>query len=94
MNYLELHHFLPHLNEIFAATRNSESLSFVLVEAKPLGTSSTSRQPFSLLFFCEGTEVMPQSIYQLRHSSIGEFGVFLVPIDRNPKGVVYQAVFH
>jgi len=94
MNYLMLDHFLLHLNETFASTYNDKELSFVLTEAKPLGHPTASRQPFSLLFLCEMPEIMPQSIYVLRHHAMGELGVFLVPIDRHAKGVLYQAVFN
>ena len=94
MNYLMLDHFLPHLNETFASTYNDKELSFLLTEAKPLGHPSASRQPFSLLFLCEMPEIMPQNIYLLRHPRMGEFGMFLVPVDRQAKGVVYQAVFN
>jgi len=94
MSYLELHHFLPHLNEIFASSYNDEPVAFILVEATPLGMTSASRQPFSLLFFCERAEVMPQSLYQLRHSIMGNFAIFMVPIARQANGFIYQAVFN
>lgn len=97
MNDLTLQQFLPHLNETFAAIFGEAERSFVLVEAKPISAPDAqdlAREPFSLLFFCETPEVLPQGIYRLRHPDIGEADVFLVPVARQAGGFVYQAIFN
>jgi hypothetical protein len=52
------------------------------------------RQPFSLFFLGPPDRVMPQKIYELRHSAFPEaLAIFLVPIGRTKAGVQYEAVF-
>lgn len=51
------------------------------------------RQPFSLTFVGPGELILPQSIYLLRHATLGDLEIFIVPIAKDESGVHYQAVF-
>ncbi|WP_266158295.1 DUF6916 family protein [Dyella silvatica] len=100
MHFFALEHFATHLNETFSvALDNAGQAPFVLVEARPLQHMGAPipgmvRAPFSLLFRNDSAILLPQKIYQMTHGSIGEFGIFLVPIARDREGFIYQAVFN
>jgi hypothetical protein len=66
-----------------------------LIEASDAGLPAfQGRVPFSLLFECPGSDVLPQGIQLLQHPALGALELFLVPVGRNPAGVRYQAVFN
>ena len=100
MQFLQIEHFAPHLNDTFHVNVGTEGESpFVLVEVKPLPhagktTPGAVRSPFSLLFHNTTAIVFPQRIYAMRHQAMGEFGIFLVAIARDANGFIYQAVFN
>lgn len=52
-----------------------------------------TRQPFSIVFVSDESEVLPQQIFRVQHSSAGEFDLFLVPIGPRGGGMAYEAVF-
>lgn len=96
MELLTLEHFTPHVNETYLARLNDSEVDFVLVEARSLSTRPQSgmRVPFSLLFRNAASVLFPQQTYLMRHDSIGEIGIFLVPVARERDGFLYQAVFN
>jgi hypothetical protein len=96
MDLLTLEHFSGCVNETFTAALNEGEIEFVLVEARalPARMPNAMRAPFSLLFRNTAVFLFPQQIYQMRHPSIGEVGIFLVPIAREREGFLYQATFN
>jgi hypothetical protein len=97
MQVLRLDHFAPRLNEAFTVEMDHGSTPFVLVEARPVGgppVVGATREPFSLLFHNAAAVLFPQRTYTMRHDSMGEFGIFLVPVARNADGFIYQALFN
>ena len=66
-----------------------------LVEATPSGAphAAGAREPFALLFKGATQTILPQGIWRMRHATIGELDIFLVPVGRDAHGVTYQAVF-
>ena len=97
MQFLQIDHFAPHLNQTFMVDIEQVQTPFVLVEARPLPAVAMPglvRAPFSLLFHHSSAVLFPQRIYQMDGPGIGEFGIFLVPVARNQDGFVYQAVFN
>lgn len=96
MELLTLENFAGCVNETFTAAFNSMNVDFVLVEARPLEGyfAGAMRAPFSLLFRNSAPILFPQQIYAMRHSSIGEVGIFLVPVAQERGGFLYQAVFN
>lgn len=96
MEFLTLQHFAGHVNETFPAALNEGEVPFVLVEARNLPATfrDTVRAPFSLLFRNTSSFLFPQQIYRMRHPSLGEVGIFLVPVAREREGFLYQALFN
>lgn len=64
-----------------------------LIRTFDLGSTQTHEQ-FSILFCGPDGQVLPQRIYRLRHADLGTLELFLVPVGRDPQGVLYEAVFN
>jgi hypothetical protein len=58
------------------------------------GHSSARQEQFSLRFRGDRNQVFPQRIYPMKHDSIGDFDLFLVPVGRDETGTFYEAVFN
>ena len=71
----------------------SDVIKVELVTADDLGSTPRQEQ-FSLVFRGPAAPVLPQTIYQMEHATIGLFNVFLVPVGRDNLGVLYEAVFN
>jgi hypothetical protein len=68
-------------------------LELAAVEANGL-RGHENREQFSLQFRCaEEKPPLPQRIYRLEHLELGRLDLFLVPISRDAKGTLYEAVF-
>ena len=52
------------------------------------------REPFSLYFRSGSQVVLPQRIYPIAHEAMGRLEIFIVPVAREPEGIVYEAVFN
>ncbi|HEV8692576.1 MAG TPA: hypothetical protein VGQ93_00085 [Lysobacter sp.] len=96
MELLTLDHFTSLVNQTFPAALNEGEVPFVLVEARALANDrgAGARIPFSLLFRNASSFLFPQQIYRMRHPSLGEIGIFLVPVAREREGFLYQALFN
>jgi hypothetical protein len=71
------------------------ALELTLIEAKALRNyGNAAREPFSLLFTSQGSAVLPQRNYALRHAALGLQSIFLVPIAGSQEKVTYQAIFN
>ncbi|MBK8283832.1 MAG: hypothetical protein IPK97_02550 [Ahniella sp.] len=70
---------------------NGDGLQLIGVNKLP--SPSPRQQAFSLLF-AHPTLVLPQSIQALSHAQMGELQVFLVPIQPDGRGRLYEAVFN
>jgi len=86
--------FEQNLNTKFWLLGNSpEPLPLDLIELKD-GPSSLRQESFSLRFRGDRSRILPQRIYPMKHDSIGEFDLFLVPIGQDESGTFYEAVFN
>jgi hypothetical protein len=65
----------------------------VLLEVERLKSPSSRAQPFSLLF-TSGTHRLTQATFHVAHPAIGEFELFLVPLQPDARGPLYEAVFN
>jgi hypothetical protein len=88
--------FTPHLNTTFALKLGESSVDLTLTAAdkkqfRPF--RGMVREPFSLYFRSASQVVLPQRIYPFVHDAMGRFDLFIVPIAREPEGIVYEAVF-
>jgi hypothetical protein len=96
MDILTLDYFAARVNETFIS-ENDGNAQFVLVEVKPLASATLEgmlRAPFSLLFRNCSPIMFNQKIFNMKHASIGEVGIFLVPVARDREGFLYQAIFN
>ena len=89
--------FSPHLNSTFALALGESGVDLTLTEAtrqpaRPF--PGMFREPFSLIFRSSSQVVLPQRVYPFRHAAMGKFEMFIVPVAREPTGIVYQAVFN
>lgn len=66
-----------------------------LVEVKKLGEQAgpSGRTPFSLLFACDSDVEPEQSVFDIEHEKLGKQSVFLVPVGKDDRGFLLEAVF-
>ena len=66
-----------------------------LVELRRLAEQAgpSGRIPFSLLFVGLDPAEPFQALYELEHASIGTLTLFLVPVGRDQRGLLLEAVF-
>ncbi len=84
----------PHVNEAFVLPlEDGTSLEFILTQVKRHRDNDVQRT-FSLLFLGKFAGVLPQQICRLSHPRLGELDLFLVPLQQNRDGVLYESVFN
>jgi hypothetical protein len=91
--------FVPLLNSSFKckpAGVSDRDLILAGIEEQPLTAISerASLETFSLLFWSRSDVKLPQGTYSLEHPALGEFALFIVPVDRANPGQLYEAVFN
>jgi hypothetical protein len=92
--YLTRTMFEENLNTRFwLKDERAEPYAMDLVELAN-GHSTPGQEQFSLRFRGDRNQVFPQRIYPMKHDSIGDFDLFLVPIGRDEAGTLYEAVFN
>ena len=57
------------------------------------GPHGEQRNQFSLFFRGPTERALPQGIYRLAHSELGELELFLVPLGPDGEGMRYEAAF-
>lgn len=92
---LALPDFAAGLGERFRLVAAGAALELELVSADALSESmrAGSRQPFSLVFRGPRAHALPQRIHRLENPRLGVLEIFLVPIEPDPDGPRYEAVF-
>jgi hypothetical protein len=89
--------FAPHLNSTFELKLGESTLELTLTGAAKKQVRpfrGMMREPFSLYFQSASQVVLPQRIYAFSHADMGRLDIFIVPIAREPEGIVYEAVFN
>ncbi|HSQ23627.1 MAG TPA: hypothetical protein VLN44_04435 [Pyrinomonadaceae bacterium] len=89
--------FSGHLNSKFQLDLNGQNLELELVEVKGYLRQEHEQggmERFSVFFRGPVNIFMPQSVYGLRHSEMGRFDIFLVPVSRDQESYRYEAVFN
>ncbi|MCP4695065.1 MAG: hypothetical protein GY859_43965 [Desulfobacterales bacterium] len=86
--------FDPYLNETFEV--HTESVGVVEVAlVETTETKHDNMESFSAIFRGPLEKPFEQKIHGLKHPKMGEFDLFLVPINYNkPDAMYYQAVFN
>jgi hypothetical protein len=94
--------FSTHLNTEFSIVQAAMPLVHVeLLEVAEKGSShgpqpwaTPLQERFSLVFRGPRGTPLQQGTYQLEHTQLGTFDLFLVPVARDHDGVYYEAVFN
>ncbi len=97
MKFRNFEFFSPHVNSTFALGLGEASVELTLTKAEKLPVHSfpgMMREPFSLFFRSNTPVVLPQRLYPFKHAALGNLDIFIVPIAREPQGIVYQALFN
>ncbi|MFH1742991.1 MAG: hypothetical protein ABIH23_28635 [bacterium] len=98
---LNISTFSPHLNTRFRVRRDPmDVIDTELIEVSDKSDKWSSKSEgvelecFSLVFRGPCDPVLPQSTYEITHDGIGTFDMFLVPFERDEKGIKYEAIFN
>lgn len=84
-------HFDPLVGAAFSVNATADAL--VLLEVERLKSPSSRTQPFSLLFTSK-THRLAQSTFRVAHHDLGEMDLFIVPLQPDARGPLYEAVFN
>lgn len=84
-------HFDPLIGDRFAVNGSDGVLQLLSVER--LKSPSPRTQPFSLIF-TSTTHRLTQATFRLTHPGLGEIDVFVVPLQPDARGPLYEAVFN
>ena len=93
---VRLEKFAACLDHDFEVLFPDGTLRAKLVEAKQWGADQPPniRQPFTLTFRLDGNLRLPQGIYKMRHSELGEMEIFLVQVAADANSSTLEAVFN
>ena len=90
--------FLKYVNTNFSAKLDAEAQTDLeLTEVKTYSSQQEEQsgmERFSVFFTGPLEPHLPQGLYKLEHDQMGEFDIFLVPVERNEHGFRYEAVFN
>jgi hypothetical protein len=89
--------FARHLNETFTVSLGNSSVDMTLVEVRPgrarKEINGIRSNPFALYFRCTSAGP-PQGMYTFGNAGTGDIDIFVVPLGREPEGMIYEAVFN
>ena len=83
--------FDPLIGSRFAVNGIADVLE--LLEVNRLQSPSSRVQSFSLLFTSRSHRLL-QDTFRVVHADLGELEIFLVPIQPDARGALYEAVFN
>jgi len=89
--------FSKHVGTHFYAKLGEREVDLVLAEVNGHRSQSTEEKKmerFSLFFDGPADSFLPQQSFEMRHETMGELYIFLVPISGDDKGFRYEAVFN
>ena len=96
-NGLSVQVFEPLVGQSFTLVDGGSetALELVSVRERPEFRSGPEfRVPFFLEFKTPSPVLKPQRIYCLKHATLGEIELFLVPLRRDATGCTYQSTFN
>ena len=71
----------------------AQAVALTLVEVRA-GRTTPRQEQFALLFCGPLTTPFWQGLWPIRHETLGQFDLFLVPVGRDEEGCYYEAVFN
>jgi hypothetical protein len=92
---LHLETFSEHLNSNFSIGRGEAGATELqLIEAQSVGTAAPGYEQFSLIFRGPLDSFLEQAIYRFTHVALGTFEMFIVPVQKNQDGFIYQSIIN
>jgi len=90
--------FIPHVGTPFSLDLGEVGqVELELIEVRPLegaaGPPETKREPFSLLFRGPADAALHQQVYGLQHQALEPLELFLVPLQPDTEGTLFEAIF-
>ena len=90
--------FEANLNTAFLLQIDSRSpIELKLIAVQPHQSDVHPRsdmERFSVFFVGPEDFLLPQNIYSVKHDTMGEFDLFIVPISRQSDGYHYEAIYN
>jgi hypothetical protein len=86
--------FEQNLNTTFWLLDESQQAQRMDLVELTEGADNPGLEQFSLQFRGDRNRILSQRTYPMKHDSIGEFDLFLVPIAQDATGTLYEAVFN
>jgi hypothetical protein len=87
--------FAACLNQDFEIVFPDGMLPLKLTEARPLGVRPESiREPFALTFVAGRPLRLPQGVFKMRNTTLGEMEIFLVQLSVDQSSSTFEAVFN
>ena len=91
---LDYERFTGLLHEEFAMRLGpEESVEVELIEVNR-GPELPGIESFSLIFRAPADTPVAQRVYELDHPAAGRLEIFLVPVGRQPEGLLFEAAFN
>ena len=86
--------FEKHLNSEFQVQNGSGgTIAAELIEVSE-GRCTPKQEQWAILFRAPKETPLQQSMYQFKHSEMGKFELFIVPVGEDEGGYQYEAVFN
>ena len=93
--------FAAHLNTVFLIRLNErQTVPVELIELHDCGPAQqqtnarAGQECFALAFRARNQRALKQSTYQLEHSALGRFDLFIAPVKSKKHGQVYEAIIN
>ena len=87
--------FAQHLNSKVRIKHGSlNAVELELITADEVKSSNPQQEQFSIVFRGANETPLGQGMYRMEHDQMGEFDIFLVPINRDQEGMYYEAFFN
>ena len=94
MPELQKEMFVAQLHTRFQVTvAPGQTVELELIEVRE-GKSTPRQEIFVPTFLGPGQPYLPQYLYPFEHPVMGQFELFIVPIDQDERGFYYEAVFN
>lgn len=97
LDQLTIDVFEPHVGSSFWLHEGNHKVELRLERAAKVMESEAARlqrNPFSLFFLGPGSIYLEQKIYRIKHDAFPEpLDIFLVPVGKDARGYLYEAVF-
>jgi len=84
------------LNQPFTLELSESSsypLTLISVDKHPDSATVDGHEAFSIVFRGDSKLTLDQQIYRIKHDSLGDLELFIVPIGPDDDGMCYEAVF-